>query len=252
MVWRMNEIRFIDMFCGIGGFRLGLERRIKKTQVGKHRQDAIYDASGIAPTIPQGTHGSTPHLLKIIVSDVSGQTTMTNTPAKSTENTGETGNSTKEASEQLMLMPYRNTISSVRDFLARVSALLESGEDLKILEAHSSLKYAESYGLKDLAIYSLKMSKACSPTMMATPLKPLSERWMNWGMTVNGKCLTARITESHKTGKGCSLSDILEENPDQKYFLSEKMVKVMERIVERAQETGSGWRQPLIQTTGRE
>jgi len=30
MVWRMNEIRFIDMFCGIGGFRLGLEKANKE------------------------------------------------------------------------------------------------------------------------------------------------------------------------------------------------------------------------------
>jgi hypothetical protein len=48
-----------------------------------------------------------------------------------------------------------------------------------------------------------------------------SPRLMNWGMTVNGKCLTAKISESHRTGKECSLSDILEEQVDQKYFLSE-------------------------------
>jgi hypothetical protein len=122
-------------------------------------------------------------------------------------------------------MPYQNTTSSVRDFLARVSALLGSEEDLKILEAHSSLRYAESYGLKDLAIYSLRMSKDSSPTMTGIPLKPLSERWMNLGMTANGKCLTARISAFPRIGRGCSLSDILEENPDQKYFLSEKMQK---------------------------
>ncbi|MBA7589858.1 hypothetical protein ES708_31951 [subsurface metagenome] len=67
--------------------------------------------------------------------------------------------STKETSEQLMLTPYQNTTSSVRDFLAKVSALLGSGRASKILEAHSSLRYAESYGLNDLAIYSLRMSK---------------------------------------------------------------------------------------------
>jgi site-specific DNA-cytosine methylase len=51
---------------------------------------------------------------------------------------------------------------------------------------------------------------------------PSSPRLMNWGMTVNGKCLTAKISESHRTGKECSLSDILEEQVDQKYFLSDK------------------------------
>ena len=79
--------------------------------------------------------------------------------------------------------------------------------------------------LSDLACYSLKTLKAYSPTTEEEPSTPLSERLMNWGMTYNGKCLTARISEFPKIGKGCLLSDILEEHPDQKYFLSEKMVK---------------------------
>ena len=189
---------------------------------------------------------------------VSGQMTMTNTPAKSTGkglgnrpmikvvgNVGkgheaqnahdpsevapamvETGtnpqNSTKEISEQLTLLPYQTTNSSVQDFLARVSLLLGNEADLKILEAHSSLRYAESYGLKELRIYSLRMSEDSSPMIKGIPFKPSSERWMNWGMTVNGRCLTAKTSESPRTGKGCSLSDILEDTPDQKYFLSEK------------------------------
>jgi len=138
--------------------------------------------------------------------------------------------SSKETSEQLTLMEYQNTTSSVRDFLANLSVLLGSGEDLKILEAHSSLRYAESYGLKDLAIYGLRTSGGFSPTMTVLPSKPLSERWMNWGMTVSGRCLTARISASPRTGRGCSLSDILEESPDQKYFLSEKAVKFIMEV----------------------
>lgn len=54
-------------------------------------------------------------------------------------------------------------------------------------------------------------------------------RLMNWGMTRNGRFLTARISESHRIGKECSLSDILEKNPDPKYFLSlEKQKQVLE------------------------
>ena len=41
--------------------------------------------------------------------------------------------------------------------------------------------------------------------------RPLSQPWMNWGMTLNGKCLTAKTLESPKIGRGCSLSDILEK-----------------------------------------
>lgn len=54
--------------------------------------------------------------------------------------------------------------------------------------------------------------------------RPLSQPWMSWGMTLNGKCLTARTLESPKIGNVCSLSDILEENVPEEYFLSEEKV----------------------------
>lgn len=50
----------------------------------------------------------------------------------------------------------------------------------------------------------------------------------NWGMMSNGNCLTARILEYHKIENGCSLSDILEEHVDEKYFLSEEQ---MEKVI---------------------
>ena len=55
--------------------------------------------------------------------------------------------------------------------------------------------------------------------------KPSSEPWTDWGMMWNGKYLTARILESLKTGNVCSLSDILEENVPETFFLSEEKVK---------------------------
>lgn len=41
------------------------------------------------------------------------------------------------------------------------------------------------------------------------------------GTMSNGRCLTAQPLESPKTGKECSLLDILEEQVDEKYCLSE-------------------------------
>lgn len=161
------------------------------------------------------------------VFSVSGQTTSTSMPAKSTDTDSEQENSTKGTSEQLTLPQFQTTTLSLGDFLANLSVLLASGEDSKILEAHYSLKYAESLGLNGLNIYSLRTSKDSSTIIRERHLKPLSERWMNWGMTVNGKCLTAKTTECHKTGNGCSLSQILEENVDSKYFLSEKQITNM-------------------------
>lgn len=55
--------------------------------------------------------------------------------------------------------------------------------------------------------------------------RSLSEQWLSWGMAWSGKCLTAKTSESLNTGSGCSLSDILEESVDEKYFLSEHTVK---------------------------
>jgi hypothetical protein len=50
---------------------------------------------------------------------------------------------------------------------------------------------------------------------------------MNWGTTFNGKLLTAKISESRSTERGYSLSDIIEENPDPKYFLSDEAFQRM-------------------------
>lgn len=52
-----------------------------------------------------------------------------------------------------------------------------------------------------------------------------SKRWKNWGTTSSGKCLTANISEYRKTANECSLSDILEEQVDEKYFLSGTVTK---------------------------
>jgi hypothetical protein len=50
---------------------------------------------------------------------------------------------------------------------------------------------------------------------------------MNWGMTCNGSVLTARISESHRIGSESLLSEILEDTPDRKYFLSDSALQKM-------------------------
>ena len=63
------------------------------------------------------------------------------------------------------------------------------------------------------------------------PLELSVQPFLTWGIFANGRYLTARIMESPRTEKGCSLSDILEENPDDKYFLSDTQTKwVMGRV----------------------
>lgn len=118
---------------------------------------------------------------------------------------------------------------SAEDFRAKLSALLEIEEDSKILEELSSLKSQGSHLYSNLNIYSLKTSKDSLTTTKEIPSRSSSQRWMNSGMMWNGKCLIAKISEYHKTGKECSLSDILEENVDEKFFLSEEKTKNLVR-----------------------
>ena len=113
---------------------------------------------------------------------------------------------------------------SVEDFRAKLSQLQETDEVLKIHEELCSLKSVGSHLFSDLNIYSLRTSEDSSTMTEGLHLKPSSEPWTNWGMMWNGKCLIARILESPKIGNVCSLSDILEEEVDEKYFLSAEKV----------------------------
>ena len=55
--------------------------------------------------------------------------------------------------------------------------------------------------------------------------KLLIEMEQGGGMMQNGTCSTPKISECHKTEKGASLSDILEEEAPQKYFLSKEQTE---------------------------
>ena len=144
-------------------------------------------------------------------------------------NTTSNINQTEETSEQFNLTKSPNAIYSLEDFRARLFQLQdeEQGSTPKIHEVLSFLKSAESSVVKESHMYSLKTSKDSSTMMEEEPLQLSSQVWMNWGMTSNGNVLTARISESRRTGNEYSLSDILEENPDPKYFLSESALQRM-------------------------
>lgn len=45
-------------------------------------------------------------------------------------------------------------------------------------------------------------------------------KWSKLGTLLNGRYSTVKISECHRTGKGCSLSDILEQDVEEKFFLS--------------------------------
>lgn len=113
----------------------------------------------------------------------------------------------------------------LRDFLASLSVLLEKEKVLTMQEERSFLmsqgfvpkKNQNMWFLKTLKVYYLM--KGAELSKQSLGFLP------TWGISLNGRFLTAKILESPKIGKECSLSDILEKNPDQKYFLSERTIK---------------------------
>lgn len=54
-----------------------------------------------------------------------------------------------------------------------------------------------------------------------------SLKWTNVGTMQSGRFLTPKTTESLRTVNAVSLSDILEEEPDKKYFLSKEQMEKM-------------------------
>ena len=117
---------------------------------------------------------------------------------------------------------------TVLDSLARVLALPESEVDSKIQEELCSLRSCDWLKPGSLSYYSPKMLRDFLATTEEEHSESSSIRWMSWGMMSHGRCLTAKISEFPKTGKGCSLLDILEKQVPKKYFLSgEQLQKIV-------------------------
>ena len=79
--------------------------------------------------------------------------------------------------------------------------------------------------LKNLSISSSKMFPVCLTMTQAKHLKQSSVRWLSWGMMYAGRYLTAKISEFPNQEIECSLSDILEDNVPEKYYLSRKQAE---------------------------
>ena len=152
-------------------------------------------------------------------------------------------NPTDEILEMFPLEIFLMPTSSLEDSLARLFQLQESEQDFPWMtpEGHSLLRCLDSQVKSQYLIFSLRMLKDSSITTKEEPLKSSSRSWMGWGMTVNGNCLTAKISESRNTEKGYSLSDILEETPDQKYSLSEEQVEAMMKRTRKNEKEGRGF-----------
>ncbi len=127
-------------------------------------------------------------------------------------------------------------------FRARLFQLLDSEKVSRTLEELSSLKLHASHQYSDLNIYSLKTLTGCAATTKGEHSPQSSISWGNLIMMSKHKCLTLKTSESLKTENGYSsraLTEILEPNPDPKYFLSEEATKkLLSKLSEEVSEKG--------------
>ena len=145
-------------------------------------------------------------------------------PRKSTKDTSqiqlnlETSKESKEANSGLLT-------SLLSDFRARICQLLENGQGLKVQEAVCSLKRHGLFGNVNPLFLSLRTSQGFLPVTTEKTLRSYCERLPTLGyMSVNGNCLILPGF-CPKIESGYTLSDILQTEVDEKYFLSEKLQK---------------------------
>ena len=126
---------------------------------------------------------------------------------------------------------YQELKSGLSDFLARISPSQGNGLDLPENEVDYFLQLLvcskaqrpkispESLSLRMLSIFCQAAAEGILP--------PFSLTYGKLGMTQNGSVSIQRISEYPRTGKECTLLDILEEGVDEKYFLSAEQTERM-------------------------
>lgn len=190
-------MKFIDMFCGMGTARMAFEQARHKCvysiEWDKHKRNIYKVVFGSEP------EGET--------CEIPGQVT------------------------------FQEVIVGLQDFPAKTYPLQESKQDLQENGQVCSSKSCDCCKkLKkkiDPHTCCLKTLRTFYQSMTdETSLKPFI-KWMKLGMMQNGVCLTLSISECHKTGNECSLSDILEDEVHEKYFLSVKAMGYIQRGAER-------------------
>ena len=206
-------MKFIDFFAGIGGFRRGME-------MAGHECVGFCEFDKFATMSYTMMHLASQEQINYIKT----------LPMK-------------ERQKEILKEKYRNgewyakdirrvtggacltQTAGVQDSPVKICQLLADKRELQreIDQAYSSklCDFLKKPKKKiDPDTFSLKMLKIFSQLIKDGTLHKFSINWMKTGTMQNGKFSTVKTSEYHKTGKGCSLSDILEEQVDQKYFLS--------------------------------
>src|SRR5574344_225980 len=127
-----------------------------------------------------------------------------------------------KTSEKLILQQCRTLKFSVVDFLVNLFQLQEKDEDLKTPEALYFLRLHGFCQTKSPNILYSKTLKAYLTTTVEELLQLSLKFSPTLGIKCNGRFLILSSSAFLKTGKECILSDVLEENVSEKYFLSQE------------------------------
>ena len=137
---------------------------------------------------------------------------------------------TTEMQQKSTPKTYPNLTSWLGDSHVRHFLLQEREEGLMTREEHCFLRLHGFSRTKDPDIFYSKMLKV----YYLTTKEKLSRQYLKfsptWGIALHGRYLTAKISY-HKTGKGYSLKDILEESVEEKYYIKKDIAKqIMEEV----------------------
>ena len=133
--------------------------------------------------------------------------------------------------DQSMQKMFQEQSAGVSEHHAKISVLQEEGRDLTETDQALYEKFLDSWknkksktGLNGL---SMKMLRECFLQTEDSTIYRSSLKWTDSGTIANGR-ISTQNGMSRKTGSAYTLSDILEDTVDQKYFLSREQ---MEKIV---------------------
>lgn len=182
----MKQMTFLDLCSGIGGFRLGLETAGHKC-IGYCEYDKFARASYEAMYDTEG-EWKAHDVTKLKPGDV---------PYADIWCFGFPCQDISVAGKQRGLVGKRSGI------YYNIIDLLKGKEER--LNPHT---------------YLLRTLRTCYRSMQDSTLPQFCLKWTKQGMTVGGRCLTPKTSESRRTVSVCSLSQILEAEVDEKYYLS--------------------------------
>ena len=132
--------------------------------------------------------------------------------------------------EECMPERFQKQIAGASDSLARISQLPENSLDFKetVQACFSELCTLSDSSKKKInpLTFSLRTLRICLVLMEDGISLGCSLKWSRGQNAYqNGKCSTLKTSECLKIEKGCSLSDILEDEVPQKYFLSKEQTE---------------------------